>query len=155
MLRTLSAALLLAVLSSAPAAAQTTGCPVEEPTNPALQPVVDQINALRKTAGVAPLALNTLLTKAAQGHADDMARNNYFSHTSRDGRSAGQRITAAGYSWSSWAENIAWGQADWAAVVRGWTNSAGHRANMLNPRYRDIGLGVSNRKYVANFASPR
>jgi uncharacterized protein YkwD len=121
--------------------------------NPGLQTALDRINALRRQAGAAPLRLNSALNAAAQGHARDMAVNNYFSHTSRDGRTAGDRITAAGYSWQTYGENIAWGYSSWSTAITGWMNSPGHRANMLNPRFKEIGLGVNNRYYVQDFGT--
>ena len=69
-----------------------------------------------------------------------MAANNYFSHTSLDGRSAGDRITATGYAWRTYGENIAAGYATVDSVMDGWTASPGHCANLMNPAFTEIGL---------------
>jgi uncharacterized protein YkwD len=91
--------------------------------------------------GPAPaLAWNDALTQASLVHSDDMVANNFFSHTGSDGRSAGQRATAAGYVWSTWGENIAAGQVGVDSVVSAWMASPGHCANLMNPRFRDVGL---------------
>lgn len=94
-------------------------------------------------AAAAPLAYNARLETAAQGHATDMATKNYFSHTSQDGRSFAQRITAAGYTWTRAAENIAAGYATPETVVAGWLASAGHCANIMSPTLREMGVGYA------------
>jgi uncharacterized protein YkwD len=86
------------------------------------------------------LAWNDALTQAALVHSDDMVANNFFSHTGSDGSSAGQRATAAGYGWSTWGENIAAGQTSVDSVMAAWVASPGHCANLMNARFRDIGL---------------
>jgi uncharacterized protein YkwD len=78
-----------------------------------------------------------------QAHSQDMATNNYFEHTSLDGRSPFQRMTDAGYRYSTAAENIGAGYSTPAAVVEGWMNSSGHRANILNCSLRQIGVGCA------------
>jgi uncharacterized protein YkwD len=87
-----------------------------------------------------PLAWSPALATASLVHSDDMVANNFFNHTGSDGSSAGQRITAAGYSWSTWGENIAAGQSTVNSVVDAWMASAGHCANIMNARMRDIGV---------------
>ena len=84
---------------------------------------------------------NGLLAKAASRHSADMAARDYFSHTSPEGTDPGTRITAAGYRWSTYGENIAKGQSTAAAVTDSWMNSAGHRANILNCAFKEIGIG--------------
>ena len=86
------------------------------------------------------LAWNDALTQASLAHSDDMVVHNFFSHTGSDGRSAGDRASAAGYTWQTWAENIAAGQPSVAGVVDGWMRSDGHCANIMNAKLRDIGL---------------
>lgn len=99
------------------------------------------------TYGPAPaLAVSATLRVAARSHSEEMATHNYFSHTSYDGRTFSQRISAAGYTGASpWGENIAAGQSSPAAVVNGWMNSTGHCANIMNPSYRAIGVGYGYR----------
>ena len=91
-------------------------------------------------APAAGLAWNLPLTQAADSHSRDMVANNFFSHTGANGSSAGQRISAAGYDWSSYGENIAAGQASVSVVVDGWMASDGHCANIMNAAFVDIGV---------------
>lgn len=119
-------------------------------------------NLERQKAGLAPLRLSSRLTTAAQNHASDMARNNYFSHTGRNGSSMVTRIKATGYLYGYVGENIAAGKTSPAATIEQWMNSAGHRANILNPNFTEIGFGYaksSNARYqhywVQVFGSPR
>ncbi|OOV15944.1 hypothetical protein BXU09_09160 [Deinococcus sp. LM3] len=94
-------------------------------------------------AAAPALTLNTQLGQAAQGHAADMAAQNYFSHTSKDGRTAGQRIAAAGYAYRTWGENIIAGQPTAQAAVDGWLKSEGHCKNIMNPNFRELGVGYA------------
>jgi hypothetical protein len=71
-----------------------------------------------------------------------MATKNFFSHTGSDGTNAGQRANDAGYYWYTWGENIAAGYPTAQAVMNAWMNSPGHRANVLNPNFRDIGIAA-------------
>jgi uncharacterized protein YkwD len=111
--------------------------------------VMQRVNALRAAGAVCgttgyaatgPLAWNSLLLQAASGHSSDMAQNNYFSHTSLDGRTMVQRVVATGYTYTALGENIAAGQATVESVITGWTNSPGHCANLMNSAFRDIGV---------------
>jgi uncharacterized protein YkwD len=83
------------------------------------------------------------LAKAARLHSEDMAAWNYFDHDGHDGSSPWQRMTAVGYTWRSAGENIAKGQRDPAAVMNSWMNSPGHRANILNCGFKDLGVGLA------------
>ena len=69
-----------------------------------------------------------------------MANQNYFDHTSKDGRNPGQRMSAAGYSWSAYGENIAAGQTSAASVMAGWMESPGHCSNIMNKNFRDVAV---------------
>jgi len=104
-------------------------------------------NAFRQQNGLRPLSYNDKLANAAQRHSVNMANQDFFSHTGKDGSSFSQRVTAAGYQWSFTGENIAAGYTTPQAVVNAWINSPGHRAAMLNPNYQDIGIGYH---YLAN-----
>ena len=109
------------------------------------------------------LAWNAALTQAAVTHSDDMVNHNFFSHTGSDGSTLGSRATAAGYVWSSLGENIAAGQSTVAEVVDGWMKSDGHCANLMNAKFRDIGVacvagnaGTTYRTYwTQDFGTPR
>ncbi|MQY03345.1 CAP domain-containing protein [Actinomadura macrotermitis] len=105
--------------------------------------VVTLVNAQRAKNGCRPLTVNAKLGRAAQAHSADMAARHYFDHTSKDGRSPGDRITAAGYRWITYGENIAMGQQTPASVMNAWMNSSGHRANILNCAFKEIGVGVA------------
>lgn len=100
-------------------------------------------NQERAENGLPGLSLNGDLVASARAHSTDMAAQNYFDHTALDGRSAGDRIAAAGYEAWNWGENIAAGYATPQAVVDGWMNSDGHRANILSNNYCDIGVGYA------------
>ncbi len=102
------------------------------------------LNAERATQGKSPVTVNSHLTTAAYLHSQDMAEQNYFNHTSLDGRTFVQRIVAAGYTnYSSLAENIAYayGAPDEARVFGMWKGSSGHYANMMGD-FNEAGLGV-------------
>lgn len=109
--------------------------------------VVELVNNERAQAGCPPLQISSQLAAAALGHSKDMADNDYFSHTSLDGRAFWQRIEAQGYSFWSAGENIAAGYQTPAAVMAGWMDSSGHRANILDCDFKDIGVGYY---YLAN-----
>ncbi len=101
------------------------------------------VNAERISLGKAPLVANSQLENAAYLHSKDMGDNDYFSHTSLDGRTFSQRITAAGYNYVSAAENIAMagGSPSASTVYDMWKNSSGHYKNMIGD-YAEAGLGV-------------
>jgi uncharacterized protein YkwD len=86
---------------------------------------------------------NAQLTSAAFGHSSDMASRNYFSHTSADGRSMVDRVEATGYDWSSLGENIGGGQRSVDEIVAGWMRSEGHCANLMNPRFTEMGMACA------------
>jgi uncharacterized protein YkwD len=154
-----------ATAGATPTKAQTTPPAKPKTTAPAAgntsyeQQVLVIVNAERAKAGCKPLAYNAKLTTAARKHSQDMATNNYFSHTSQDGTSFATRITNAGYKWSGAAENIAKGQRTPADVMNAWMNSAGHRANILNCGLKDLGVGLAYQGktpiWTQDFGSPR
>ncbi|MEU0133988.1 sigma-70 family RNA polymerase sigma factor [Streptomyces sp. NPDC006296] len=122
--------------SSKPAAAPE---PSSAPS--AADEVIALVNTERAKAGCGAVSGNGLLAKAASDHSADMVARDYFSHTSPDGTDPGARITAAGYRWSTYGENIAKGQQTPASVMDAWMNSEGHRANILNCAFKEIGVG--------------
>ena len=101
------------------------------------------VNAERASEGLEPLSYDACLAAAALGHSEDMGENDYFSHTGLNDSSPGDRITAAGYVWTTYGENIAAGYLTPEAVMAGWMVSPGHRANILNPDFCDIGVGYA------------
>ncbi|HEX2144827.1 MAG TPA: CAP domain-containing protein [Glycomyces sp.] len=116
--------------------------------------VEDLVNRARGDAGCGDLARDANLDDAARLHAEDMAANDYFSHTSQDGRSPSDRAADQGYQ-GGVGENIAAGYPDAESVMDGWMNSEGHRANILNCGYAVIGIGIADRDgtlyWVQNF----
>ncbi|MFB9993505.1 CAP domain-containing protein [Deinococcus oregonensis] len=133
--------------------------PAQNPVSPAAstsgtfsQRILSLTNAARaqaRTCGstrfpaAAPLSANAQLQQAAQGHAADMAAHSYFSHTSLDGRTMAQRVTATGYAWRSVGENIAAGQTTPETVVSGWLKSEGHCHNIMNASFTELGVGYA------------
>ena len=93
---------------------------------------------------VQELEWNEQLRNAAEGHSRDMADKNYFSHTSPDGKSFVDRINAAGYTgYRAVGENIAAGYGTAASVMQGWMSSPGHCNNIMNPVFREMGVGYA------------
>lgn len=104
--------------------------------------VLEQTNAQRKAAGLPELVANAKLFQAARDHSTNMAKQGRMSHV-LDGRTHADRAATAGYPYGYLGENIAWNQRDATEVVECWMRSAGHRANILNRNYTEIGLGVA------------
>lgn len=107
--------------------------------------VVRLVNKQRAKHGLAALEHNWELSRVARYKSQDMKDNGYFSHTSPTYGSPFQMMKSFGISYRTAGENIARGQATPAAVVNAWMNSAGHRANILNASFTQIGVG-----YVAS-----
>jgi uncharacterized protein YkwD len=104
------------------------------------------INAERAERGLQPLKANGKLTKASGRHSRDMVRRRYFDHVDPGGRDMTDRLRAVGYGRCRAGENIAWGPGANATprkMVRMWMESAPHRRNILDSRYRALGLGVA------------
>lgn len=106
-----------------------------------LNRVIELTNEQRNIAGCSNLTWDPQLATAAQRHADDMAANDYFSHNSRNGATFTTRLRNAGYRYRLAAENLAAGQTTPEEVVASWMNSPSHRANILNCRLQNIGIG--------------
>ena len=103
--------------------------------------VIRLVNEIRVENGLKPLTANWELSRVARYKSEDMSNNRYFSHTSPTYGTPFQMIKAFGLSYRSAGENIAYGYGTPAAVVNGWMNSSGHRANILNASYTQIGVG--------------
>ncbi|MFN2280581.1 MAG: CAP domain-containing protein, partial [Anaerolineales bacterium] len=129
--------------------------------------VISLINQERQDRGLSPLTLNSSLRAAARRHSQDMACNDFFSHTGSDGSTLSSRLLDAGYSFSWAAENIAASSSSSfsaQSVVNMWMNSPGHRQNMLNENAVHIGVGFSyagdgdagdlDAYYTADFGKP-
>ena len=103
------------------------------------------LNQERAKRGLRALRMNKRLSLAAKRHAQDMVRRDYFSHETPTGTDFVTRIRRAGYRGPTLGENLACGSGSYAtpaATVQSWMDSPGHRANILNRRFREAGLGV-------------
>lgn len=116
------------------------------------QRVLDLVNQARATPrhcgnrafnAAPPVRWNKSLAEASRLHAEDMARHNYFSHSSRDGSNPAQRVERAGYNYRSTGENIAAGQAQPEDAVASWIKSPGHCANLMNPAFSEMGAAFA------------
>jgi uncharacterized protein YkwD len=107
--------------------------------------VIARTNSYRVSHGCPALAANPILMRTAQAHSADMATHDFVGHNSSSGATIGDRIKAAGYAYSTFAENIAWGQTSPEQVVDMWFNESppndAHRKNILNCALHDIGVG--------------
>ncbi|MEU0691449.1 CAP domain-containing protein [Streptomyces uncialis] len=145
----------------APEASPRESAPRATPSRPAgaVREVAALVNTERNANGCKDITTDARLNRAAEGHSRDMAERDYFDHTSPDGRGVGDRVTAAGYEWSAVGENIAVGQPTAVAVVEAWLESPGHRANILNCDYTQMGLGVDTSdggpRWTQVFAAPQ
>ena len=129
-LKALFIALALALAVPAPASAD------------AVQSVLSGINTARAKAGCGPLKLNKKLMAAAEGHARNMAEQNFFGHKDKKGRGITGRVRSQGYRYGLVAENIAAGQETPNAAVQAWLDSKGHRRNIMNCKFRETGIAM-------------
>ena len=117
------------------------------------------VNSERAKAGCKALTVDGRLAAAARKHSADMVARHYFSHTTPNGVTMAQRIDREGYRWSTIGENIAAGQPNATEVMKAWMNSPGHRANILNCKFQQIGIGVAfdGRRpvWTQDFGTPR
>ena len=106
------------------------------------------LNAQRARAGARPLTENASLQSAAEAHSLDMAERKFFEHRNPDGVEPAARIVSTGYPPILVGENLAWGEEERSApaeIVHSWMGSPGHRANVLQARYVEIGIGFAYR----------
>ena len=151
----LAALAALGVLAAPATASAATGCqnklahPSQVSNATVKRTTLCLLNKQRKAHGRRALKPNRRLARAARKHARDMVERDYFSHTAPGGVSFVDRIMKQDYvnpgqGWSL-GENLAWGSYQLAtpkSIVRSWMHSPGHRANILNPSFREIGVGV-------------
>lgn len=107
------------------------------------QQVLDLVNKERTANGLSTLILNVEVSKVAQMKSEDMRDKNYFSHTSPTYGSPFDMLKKFNVNYTYAGENIAKGQKTPEAVVNAWMNSEGHRANILNPNYTQMGIGYA------------
>ncbi len=108
--------------------------------------VIRLVNVERSKKGLGALQANWELSRVARYKSQDMANKGYFSHTSPTYGSPFAMMENFGIRFSSAGENIAYGQRTPAEVMKGWMNSAGHKANILSPSYTQIGVGLAKNK---------
>lgn len=101
-------------------------------------------NTERTSHGLPALATNTKLNQAAQAKANDMVARNYWSHNTPDGQEPWIFFASAGYDYQKAGENLAYGFSSSSAAVVGWMNSPGHRANILDSAFSEVGFGFAN-----------
>jgi uncharacterized protein YkwD len=103
--------------------------------------LLGEVNAVRRSHGLRPLSVDPSLFRVARAYSASLLRSNQFTHGAM-----GARLAASGARGPAFGENLAWGTGPYAAarfVVRSWMNSPGHRANLLRPGWRRIGLGIA------------
>ena len=103
--------------------------------------VLQLTNEFRAQYGLSPLRLNRELSITAQKHSQAMAEEDFFNHIGLNGSEPWDRAAAEGYTAQTLGENIAAGQATPEQVFQGWVASEGHRENLLNPNYTELGVG--------------
>ncbi len=132
--------------TKAPVTEKTTEVTTNAPNvnNSMAQQVLNLVNNARAQNGLSVLKLNNNLSAVAQKKAEDMKKNNYFSHTSPTYGSPFNMMKNAGISYKTAGENIAYGQKTAQAVFNDWMNSPGHRQNILGKSYKEMGLGVTS-----------
>jgi uncharacterized protein YkwD len=146
----------VAVAAGASPASAATGCasvdvPTARTSTVALaNAALCLVNQERSARGLKPLKSNRRLARAANSHAKDMVAHGYFSHDSMNGGTFVDRIRKAGYvparSFPTLGEDLAWGSGTLGTpreIVQSWMESPPHRANILNPRFREAGMGVA------------
>ncbi len=127
--------------------------------------LLQKTNEERVGGGLANLTINSKLNNAAQAKANDMAARNYWSHNTPEGSPPWVFVKDAGYDYKTAGENLAYGFDNSTETVVGWMNSSGHRANIMNDTYTEVGFGIANAAdfqnngpqtiVVAMYASPR
>lgn len=153
----LTAALTLAVAAlAAPSAAPTAARPAERPAADeaadaaAAEGMFTRLNDARVAAGLRPYRHSPLLAEVAAAHAREVAEHNHFSHTGRDGRSAKQRMADAGYGAGRTGVRTSENFVARATVDEGFAwlmSDADHRPNMMDARFREVGVGVAPTRY--------
>lgn len=114
-------------------------------------------------AAASPLKLNSLLTRAAQLHSDEMARLRYLDHQGRDGSTPATRVSSTGYQWKIEGENVAAGAGNVDLAISDWLGSPHHCANIMDPRFAEMGIAFAINKndeeygvyWTQTFAAPK
>ena len=106
--------------------------------------LVENTNEHRHRHDLVALTLDPKLTSAAQAKAEDMARRNYWSHSTPDSQPFSSFIINSGYQYQAIGENLAYGFNNAGQVINGWMNSEEHRENILSKNYQNVGFGVAS-----------
>ena len=106
--------------------------------------IFDLTNEERQKNGLSPLYYNSILSESAAKKAQDMFANNYWAHNSPSGKTPWDFFKEAGYTYITAGENLAKDFYDNNSVIKAWMNSPTHKANILNEKYQEIGIGVVN-----------
>ena len=130
--------------------------PAPGPSDPQVAAFVTLVNHHRTSLGLAPLAWRADVAAVAQAHSQDMLDRNYFSHTTPEGATPWDRLAAAGITYASAGENIAYGYPTAETVLAAWLASPGHKANIENPNFTHQGIGLAGTYWTHVFiqASP-
>jgi uncharacterized protein YkwD len=163
----IAALLAVALSSAAPGANAVVG---RESSAAVSTRVVELVNAARskgrkcgsvRLAAAPALSVSRKLNEAAADHARDMARRRFFDHRGADGSQPKDRVIRAGYQPRLTGENIAFGPESAEEVVAGWLASPGHCANIMDARFKHIGIGLATGRgrgriyWVQDFGAPR
>lgn len=135
--------LVSALIWSGAGRAEAATCKLPDRAAEMRQEVIASVNYQRKAAGLAPLAAQAALERAAQDHACDNAATGRMSHAGSDGSTLPQRLKRVGYAFRAASENVAEGFMDAPSVMAGWMGSKGHRRNILDRGVAEIGIGLA------------
>lgn len=113
-------------------------------TDISAQAMLEETNGIRVSYHESALQLNADLTAAAQAKANDMVKQNYWSHVTPEGQQPWSFITSAGYKYEAAGENLAYGFGTSDQIVTAWMDSPDHRANILDQDYQDVGFATAN-----------
>ncbi len=127
---------------------------VPDEIDPSVAEFVTAVNAHRVDVGCPALAWDGEVAAVAQGHSEDMVARGFFSHTNPDGDSPGDRLRDADITFTSWAENIAYGYSSPESVLEAWLGSSGHRANIENCALTVHGVGLEATYWTHVFIRP-
>ena len=122
--------------------------------NAMAESIVAAMNRERAAHGLGPLRLEPRLTLAAEDRVQDMMRKHYFDHVSPDGVSPFTWVRARGYRYRMVGENLALGYRGSASIVNGWMNSPGHRENILQSGFDEVGIAIADASPQRGYRAP-
>ena len=134
----------------------------DAPANPDKVKLVELVNEFRSKgqscggssfAATVPVSWNDTLALVAKKHSEDMNKNNKLNHTGSDGSFVDDRITAEGYFFSFYAENLLKGGATEEEALKAWKESTAHCQNLMDPKINEIGVGTAGPYWTMVLAS--